>query len=245
MIAQEAIHDSGEPEMNLTANEKSYRNIRQKLESGSLAPGDQLITRTLAKEIGVSLTPVREAINRLATEGLIQHTPGAGAVVKQLDIEELDELYVLRDAIESCAAGIASETMTPVDLDELAELLQSQEKIAVEISKSKRQVATKKQISEWLQIEEQFHQTIIRCSRNSLLAKVNGDHRALVKIFESQIKHSAILTSDVANATVDGKRQLLEVFRRRDSQAAKQLMSQQIQTGRRTVISHLRKEGLQ
>lgn len=230
--------------MNLTANEKSYRSIRQKLEDGTLGPGDPIVTRTLANEIGVSLTPVREAINRLATEGLIQHTPGAGAVVKQLDIEELDELYVLRDAIESCAAGLAADSMSSMDLDGLEDLLDRQGDIAAGIAKSKRKVATKKQIEEWLLIEERFHQTILRCSRNNLLAKVNSEHRALVKIFESQMTHSSILTAAVAKQTVAGKRQLLVLLRNRDSAAAKQLMSQQIQTGRRTVIGHLRNEGL-
>lgn len=230
--------------MNITANEKSYQQIRQKLEDGTLAPGDPLITRSLAKDLGVSLSPVREAINRLATEGLIHHTPGAGATVKALDIEELDDLYVLRDAIESCAAGIAAETITSFDQDELAQLLLQQQEIATKISDSKRKTATRTQISQWLQIEEQFHQTIIRCSRNKLLAKVNGDHRTLVRIFESQIKHAPLLTSHVAQSTVDGKRELLEFFKNRDRDGARMHMSQQIQRGRRTVINYLRKEGL-
>jgi len=228
--------------MSLTANEKSYRSIREKLENGVLAPGDKLITRTLAKEFGVSLSPVREAINRLATEGLIQHTPGAGAVVKLVDIEELDELYVLRDAVESCAAGIAAETMTSTNLDELTELADHQTEIAAQITSSTRKTASKKQLRQWLQIEEQFHQTIIRCSRNRLLSKVNQDHRALVQIFESQINYSSILTESVAQRTVEGKRQLLKAFRDRDAVTVKELMSQQIQLGRKTVISFLRSQ---
>ena len=228
--------------MSLTANEKSYQNIREKLENGTLLPGDKLITRTLAKEIGVSLSPVREAISRLATEGLIQHTPGAGAVVKRLDIDELDELYVLRDAVESCAAGIAAETMTSNNLEQLQELIDQQATIASDISSSARGTATKKQIGIWLRIEEQFHQTVIRCSRNKLLSKVNQDHRTLVRIFESQIKHSSILTATVAQTTVDGKRKLLETFQSRDADAAKQLLSRQIQLGRKTVINFLRRD---
>ena len=86
--------------MQLSANEKSYQAIRRKLESGKLGPGDKLITRTLAQEFGVSLSPVREAINRLATEGLVDHTPGAGAAVKSLSLDDLNDLYVLRDAIK-------------------------------------------------------------------------------------------------------------------------------------------------
>ena len=230
--------------MTLTANEKSYQYIRQKIESGFFGPSDKLITRTLAKEIGVSLSPVREAINRLATEGLILHTPGAGAVVKQLNIEELDELYVLRDAVESTAAGIAAETMTKADLEELSDLVDRQVEIAKQVSQTARKSATKKQIQQWLKLDEQFHQIIIRCSRNRLLAKVNNEHRALVRIFESQIKHSSILTEEVAHQTVESKKQLLDAFEQRDSETAKSLMSEHIQTGRKTVISFLRSQDL-
>ena len=230
--------------MNITASEKTYRCIREKLESGELLPGEKLVTRTLAQQLGVSLSPVREAINRLASEGLIQHTPGAGAAVKQITIEELDELYVLRDAIESCAVGIATETMSPIELSGLEELLNRQQVLAEAIASSKRKVATVRQIENWLKLEEQFHQTIIRCSRNKLLAKVNGEHRALVKIFESQMKHSSLLNQEVALSTVAGKRKLIAFIHARDAVSARQHMSQQIQTGRNTVIGHLRRQGM-
>ena len=65
--------------------EQAYRHIRSKLSNGTFVPGEQLVNRVLATEIGVSVIPVREAINRLATEGLVEHVPGSGAFVRQAD----------------------------------------------------------------------------------------------------------------------------------------------------------------
>ncbi len=229
----------------ITANEKTYRGIRDKLESGLLSPGDKLVTRRLATEFGVSLSPVREAINRLATEGLIEHTPGAGAQVRRLSLDDINELYVLRDAIESCAAGLAALNATESDLEELEYCVAEQAKIAKGISKSTKGVATKKQFLRWLRLEERYHETIVLASRNKLLSKVIRGHRTIANVFESQIGNVSILSTGVANSTVAGKKKLLVVFRRRDSESARSLMSQQIETGRKTVVDHLRKKKLQ
>ena len=62
-----------------TLSEKTYRELRRKVLTGELEAGSQLVNRTLAQAMEVSLAPVREAIHRLATEGLVEHVPGAGA----------------------------------------------------------------------------------------------------------------------------------------------------------------------
>ena len=72
--------------MEQTLAEKSYDYIREKLSRGELPPGKRLVNRTLADEIGVSVIPVREAIHRLATEGLVEHVPGSGAFVRKTNI---------------------------------------------------------------------------------------------------------------------------------------------------------------
>lgn len=235
--------------MQHSANEKSYQAIRQQLESGRLSPGDKLVTRNLAHEFGVSLSPIREAINRLATEGLVVHTPGAGASVKQLSLHDLNELYELRDAIESCAAGLAAESITTDELEELEFIVAAQADLVSELSgnedsTSNPRSATKSQMAKWVALEEQFHEEVIRCARNRLLAKVIRDQRTIGRIFESHLDHGDLLTAESANNTVKGKRELLAVFRARDSERARQIMSQQIRTGRRHVIELLRKKGI-
>jgi DNA-binding GntR family transcriptional regulator len=223
--------------------EKSYDYIRQKLSGGDFPPGKRLVNRTLANEIGVSVIPVREAIHRLASEGFVKHVPGAGAFVRKTDPQDLDDLYVLRDALESCAAGEAARHITDHQVEELESILNEAQAIAQQIEQQSKRHATKRQINSWLDTEQRFHELLIEAARNPLLAKVTHEHRAIGQIFDAQRDDPQLLTSDVASTTCSGKRSLLEAIKTRDHQRARELMSEQIQRGRKQVLSHLRRTG--
>ena len=89
------------------------------LTRGDLAPGTRLVNRSLAKELGISFTPLREAINQLASEGLVEYVPGGGAFVRRLDRHQLAQLYDLREALEPFAAAEAAKHITEHELEEL------------------------------------------------------------------------------------------------------------------------------
>lgn len=226
--------------MGQTLAEKSYDYIRQKLSEGDLPPGKRLVNRVLASEIGVSVIPVREAIHRLASEGLIEHIPGSGAFVRKTDPQDLDNLYVLRDALESCAAGEAARYIAEHQLEELEAILEEARTIAQQIEQQSKSHASKRQINAWLDTEQRFHELLIEAARNSLLAKVTHEHRAIGQIFDAQRDDPQLLTSDVATQTCMGKSDLIEALRRRNHQRARELMSEQIQRGRKQVLRHLR-----
>jgi DNA-binding GntR family transcriptional regulator len=233
--------------MEQTLAERSYDYIRNKVSSGDLPPGKRLVNRVLASEIGVSVIPVREAIHRLATEGLIEHVPGSGAFVRKIDPQELDNLYVLRDALESCAAGEAARYISEYQLEELDAILGEAQAIAQQIQKGTDAHATKPQFSAWLDTEQRFHQLLIEAARNPLLAKVTREHRAIGQIFDAQRDDPQLLTAEVASSACDGKLGLIQALKARDHQQARERMSAQIQIGRKRVLSYLRRrqaEGL-
>jgi len=224
--------------MQATLGEKAYQHIRSKLTRGELPPRQQLVTRTLAKEIGVSSVPVREAIYRLASEGLVEHVPGAGAFVREQDRRDLEELYVLRDAIESCAAGEAAKYATEEELDELEAIVAGWREIADVISEHPKGCATKAQQRRWLDNDERFHEILMEASRNRLLVKVVRDHRAISTVFSVQRGNPSMLTRQVAQQTCQSHRSLLCALRNRDSTLSRKLMSEQIQQGRRAGLAH-------
>ncbi len=226
--------------METTLAEKAYEHIREKLARGGFEPGKRLVNRTLAAEIGVSVIPVREAIHRLSTEGLIEHVPGAGAFVRKTDPLELDNLYVLRDALESCAAAEAARYITEHQLEELESNLADANVIAGRIENQTNKHANKRQMNAWLDLEQTFHELLIQAARDPLLAKVTEEHRAIGQIFDAQRVDPLILTAEVARQTCDGKESLIESLRRRDHEEARRLMSEQIQRGRKRVLQHLR-----
>jgi DNA-binding GntR family transcriptional regulator len=228
--------------MQATLAEKAYQHIRRMLIENELSPGQRLVTRTLAEQIGVSLAPIREALNRLATEGLVEHLPGAGAFARKVDQQDLDELYVLRDAIESCAAAEAAKYASAGQLEELDALVDVWQAITEAIRQNARPHATRTQLNDWLDNEEQFHRILVEASRNRLLGRVIGEYRAISSVFEAQRDDPAILTLEVADRTYSGRRELMQALRNREAEEARHLMSDQIQKGRRTVVAFLRKK---
>ena len=229
--------------MGRTLAEQAYEYIRAQLAHGELPPGERLVNRVLAEEIGVSVIPVREAIHRLASEGLVEHIPGSGAFVRQIDIQQLDHLYVLRDALESCAAGEAARYISDEQLGALDGSLQRAREIQKCISEGSTGHATRKQLDAWLDAEMQFHELLIEAARNPLLAKVIHEHQAIGQIFDAQRQNPRLLTDEVASQTWKGKAALIRVLKQRDATAARELMSQQIQRGRKQVLQHLRQAG--
>lgn len=223
-----------------TLSEKTYRELRRKLLSGELHAGSQLVNRSLAQEMGVSLAPLREAIHRLATEGLVEHVPRAGAFVRKSSPQDLEELYILREAVESCAAAEAARNISQQQLDSLEEVRRDFEEILGTIRRQKSQTATDQLMDRWLDCEEQFHLIVVEAARNRLLAKVIADYTALGKVFGVQRHRAAILTLSVAEQTCRDHAAIAGALRQRDADTARRLMSAHIQKGRKTVLDYLR-----
>ncbi|MEM7603659.1 MAG: GntR family transcriptional regulator, partial [Verrucomicrobiota bacterium] len=113
----------------VSLSEKAYQHIRSRVFTGELAPGDRLVNRTLADELGTSFIPVREAISRLASEGLVKQVAGAGAFVRSFDRQEVSEIYDVRELIEPFAAAQAARFITDHELAELQTLLKDWEEL--------------------------------------------------------------------------------------------------------------------
>src|SRR5438093_10646173 len=91
------------------ASEVAFDAIRRAIVAGRLAPGERLREVALAKQLGISATPVREALARLQQEGLVQVEPRRGAVVPRLGTHDIMEVYELRELLEANAARRAAE----------------------------------------------------------------------------------------------------------------------------------------
>src|SRR6201996_1755369 len=111
--------------VDLSIRERAYLHIQKLLLSGNLAAGSSVSEQMLAKDLGSSGTPVREAMNQLAAEGLLEQSPKGGMVVAELGREDIIERYELREALEVYAVGkIARTPLRPVDRDRLQSLVE-------------------------------------------------------------------------------------------------------------------------
>ncbi|MDO9440127.1 MAG: GntR family transcriptional regulator [Beijerinckiaceae bacterium] len=104
----------------LPRGEVVYRRICAAMRSGALRPGDRLREEDVARQLGVSRTPVREALGRLLARGLVESSAGRGLVVRNLSTGEVIELYAMREIIEGAAASLAAQQAS---LPEIANLL--------------------------------------------------------------------------------------------------------------------------
>ena len=111
---------------NVSRGEAAYRQLKDAIQAGSLAPGTRVREVEIAERFGISRTPAREAIRRLESKGLISIVPHQGAVIASLDHQQTMELYDLREILEGSAAAFAARHASAAEIEELAELVASE-----------------------------------------------------------------------------------------------------------------------
>src|ERR1700761_4458548 len=104
-------------EQGLSSAQAAYALLIAEIESGRLPPGSRLLEVELADRLGIRRTPVREAIKRLETQGLVSHEPNQGAVITKLDHARTVELYIVREVLEGVAARLVATSGTQQELD--------------------------------------------------------------------------------------------------------------------------------
>ena len=97
--------------------------LREAIRGGVLKPGERLMEIQLADELGVSRTPVREAIRKLELEGYVIMLPRRGTYVANLSIRDINEVFEIRTTLDALASGLAAERITAEELEKLERLL--------------------------------------------------------------------------------------------------------------------------
>lgn len=217
-------------------SEKAYQHIRRQVFAGELSPGDRLVNRAIASELGTSFIPVREAISRLASEGLVEQVAGAGAFVRSFDRQEISEIYDVRELFEPYAARQAARFLTDHEIEELGAILTDWESLGKKILERKRG-ATENDLDLWLEYNERFHLVMIQASRNRMLLKVTKDVNVLSLCFAAHRGSPRLLSLETVNSTLKSHRQLFESLSRRDPEAAEQLVREQLNYGRKSVLA--------
>jgi len=226
--------------MELSLAEKTYWELRQRLLNGHIAPGTQLVHRTLAAELGVSMAPVREAIQRLVNEGFLNHIPGNGAFVRDIDRQDLEELWILREALEGCAAAEAARFINDREIEELEDICSEFDSLSQRIVENSGLDLPSELVDRWLGLEEEFHSIVVNAARNKLLKKIVSDNRALSQVFVAHRFRPGVLNADIAQRTCEGHVELVKALRAREPDAAQKTMVSHIREGRKRVVQFFR-----
>ena len=109
-------------EQDLSRAELAYKRLREGIRAGEFRPGQRLRETELASRLTMSRTPVREAIRRLASDGLIEVAPSRGVMIIDLNKQQVRELYALRETLEGAAARLAAQHASPAEIEAMGDL---------------------------------------------------------------------------------------------------------------------------
>ncbi|KJC50537.1 hypothetical protein UP09_05340 [Bradyrhizobium sp. LTSP885] len=145
-------------DQNLSRADYVYKWLRLSIRSGKFKLGDRLREVDLAEQLNVSRTPIREAIRRLISDGLVEGALSRGVMLIELDKQQVREMYALRASLEGTAARLAAQHASPGEIAVMRELLDKQSKALGKAEDLSR-------------LDRHFHQTIHEAAHNRYLAQ--------------------------------------------------------------------------
>ena len=211
----------------------AYDRIRQAVVEGAYGPGDRLVEQRISEEFSLSRTPVREALRRLESEGLVVFRRNRGAAVRSMSAEDVRDLYELRARLESYAAELASVrgSIGSCDaMDEAAEQFERQVDRSDDVG-----IARDNRVRALSDTNNRFHQTIVAAAGHERLTQMLAGavdvplvFRALRGFERSELQRSAEFHRMTAHA-----------IRRGEGARAGRLMSEHILLGRDRLMEDL------
>ena len=201
--------------------------LKRRIMSGEFLPGTQLSPAELAKTYETSRTPVRDALNALAQEGLVEIIPRRGYFVSRITVRDVLDIFQFRLILETATAEMATPCISQEEIDRLAHL--SSRYVAGNIESYKA----------YLEENRQFHLRVAQAAGNRLLVD------ALARVLD-HMQRFLILRLDLSNDADDMLAEhhlLLEAFRQRDATRAREAMRVAIEHARDAVLESIFRHG--
>ena len=198
----------------VTVADRVFDSLCDAIVTGEIAPGSKISEPELAKRFDVSRASLREAIGRLEACNLVSRRPNVGARVVELSLDELLEIYRVREALEGMAARLAAEQMSETELAELAELLADEQQFDPN------------------DINHDFHYAIVQGGKNQRLAHLLCDDLYhLMRMYRTQFGRE----SGRASTASKEHGLILDALRDRDGEMAEMLMRRHIRKSRQHI----------
>ena len=219
-----------------TLRQQAYANIQHKLLHGEIRVGDLVSELALAEEIGMSRTPVREAVGQLELEGLFDKVPRVGTIVRLPSARELSELYEVREALESHAAHHAATALTPRDLGEMERFQAEILTLSDDLQQRGLEVLDEPFLRRYFDADIGFHDLIVRTTDNRRTFKIIHEFRVVQRVFEyDRMSYSHALVQAVAREHGE----VLSALRAGDSQGAATALIAHIRSARHHAMESL------
>lgn len=185
-----------------------FQSIRDDILKGKYSEKEELREATLGKELGVSRTPVLEALRQLELEGLVEIVPNKGAYVTGISQKDVHDIYMIRSMLEGLCARWAAEHITPEQLEALEEVI-----LLAEYHVEKGHSA------QMTELDGKFHQILYDACESRILEHVLSDFHKYVQL----TRRKSVRTEDRARKSIEEHREMLEAIRAKDVERAERL----------------------
>jgi len=202
-----------------------FNKIREDILSGKYNQNEELKENTIATELGVSRTPVREALRQLELEGLVNIIPNKGAYVNGISEKDIHDIYIIRSYLEGLCAKWACEHITQEQIDALEEIIYLSEFHA-----------KKEHHQQVVELDNKFHETIYEASNSKILDHVLSDFHHYVQ----RIRKVTLSSDDRAMNSNKEHTAILEAIKKRDGEEAERLAHEHIMN----TIQNISQKGL-
>ncbi|HOP74477.1 MAG TPA: GntR family transcriptional regulator [Bacillota bacterium] len=204
-----------------------FESLREAIISGQLRPGERMMEIQLAEEMGVSRTPVREAIRKLELEGLVEMIPRKGAYVAGLSLRDIADVFEIRRALEGLAAELAADRITDEELERL-------ERYLVIISEQ----IEAGNLEEVVQTDTDFHTLLYQASRNNRLSQIINNLREQIQRFRT----TSLSYPGRMKAALEEHRKIVEAISSRDGEQARRIAQEHIENAENSLMSVIQQD---
>jgi len=203
-----------------------FNTLREAIIIGELKPGERLMEVQLAEKMGVSRTPVREAIRKLELEGLVDMVPRKGAHVADLSVKDIMDVLEVRASLDGLATALSASRITE---DELKELKHVQTQFISYVEKDNLNGSIKKDV--------EFHDIIYKSSRNDRLIQIINNLR------EQVLRFRVIYLKDFSSSKeiIKEHAEILEAISSRNPEAAQKTAQKHIKNQEETIIKSIKR----
>ncbi|MGC8768487.1 GntR family transcriptional regulator [Calditerrivibrio sp.] len=209
---------------NTPLSEKIAETLRDYIMKGNLKPGERLTEPKLSAMLGISRTPIREALRLLENEGFIDIYPRRGAVVSDITAKDVDEIFVIKTKLESLAARLAVENISESDIKRM-----------MEINERMAKYSETKNVVNLIKLNAEFHNIFIENSNNSRLIKFI---ESLNKQFKRVTAYSFTEAGRIKKV-LEEHANIVDAFVNRDPDRAEQLVDLHVKNGWQFIISRM------
>ena len=205
-----------------------FETLREAIINQTLKPGERLMEIQLADEMGVSRTPVREAIRKLELEGLVVMVPRKGAYVAGISMKDIHEVYELRSALEALAASLAAVRITDEELEEMERQMVREAKETEENN-----------LQGIVSIDTTFHDLLYQAAHNQRLVQ-------FINILQEQLQRFRAATLSRPGRSkyaLEEHKNIVEALANKDAKLAAKLATEHIENAENAMIFAMDKDG--